>query len=69
MMHHPLKYIVPPLVVLIAIAAVYIPLHRHEKAVRENPHHHVRKPITHVTAAGVVAVGLIVAFVAAFILP
>ena len=58
MMHHPLKYIVPPLVVLIAIAAVYIPLHRHEKAVRENPHHHVRKPITHVSAAGVVAVGL-----------
>jgi hypothetical protein len=37
--------------------------------VRENPHHHVRKPITHVTAAGVVAAGLIVAFIAAFILP
>lgn len=68
-MHHPLRWIVPPLIVLIAIAAVYIPLHRHAAAVRKNPHHHVRKPYSHNTAAAIVAVALIVAFIGAFILP
>ncbi|HEV3092742.1 MAG TPA: hypothetical protein VGX91_14970 [Candidatus Cybelea sp.] len=68
-MDHPLRYIIPPLIVVIAIAAVYIPLHRHAAAVRANPHHHVRRPFSHITAAGVVACGLIVAFIAAFILP
>jgi multisubunit Na+/H+ antiporter MnhB subunit len=66
---HPLRYIIPPLIVLIAIAAVYIPMHRHKEAVRKDPHHHIHKPVSHITAAGVVAVGLIVAFIAAFILP
>ncbi len=68
-MHHPLRYIIPPLIVIVAIAAVYIPMHRHKVAVRENPHHHTHKPVNHITAAGVVAAGLIVAFIAAFILP
>jgi hypothetical protein len=67
--HHLLRYVVPPLIVLIAAAAVYIPLQRHATAVRTDPHHHVKKPISHPTAAGVVAAALIVAFIAAFILP
>lgn len=68
-MHHPLRYIVPPLIVIAAILAVYIPMHRHKVAERKDPHHHVHKPVNHITAAGVVAAGLIVAFIAAFILP
>ena len=69
MAHHPLRFIVPPLIVVLAVAAVYIPLHRHEVAVRTNPHHHARKPFSHSTAGAIVAGALIVAFVAAFILP
>ncbi len=68
-MHHPLRYIVPPLIIVAAILVVYVPMHRHARAVRKDPHHHVHRPVSHVTAAGVVAVGLIVAFIAAFILP
>lgn len=68
-MHHPLRYLVPPLIVIVAILVVYLPLRRHAIGVRENPHHHVHKPVSHVTAAGVVAAGLIVAFIAAFMLP
>ncbi|HEY1881885.1 MAG TPA: hypothetical protein VGG51_02445 [Candidatus Cybelea sp.] len=68
-MHHPLRLIVPPLTVIAAIAAVYIPLHRHAVAVRTNPHHHVHKPYSHKTAGSIVAVALIVAFICAFILP
>jgi hypothetical protein len=67
--HHPLRLIVPPLFVIAAIVAVYIPLHRHAVAVRTNPHHHVRKPYSQTTAASIVAVALIVAFIGAFILP
>ncbi len=68
-MHHPLRYVVPPLIVVLAIAAIYVPLHRHAAAVRERPHETHRRPVTHVTAAGIVAGALIVAFIAAFILP
>jgi hypothetical protein len=67
--HHPLRLIVPPLIVIAAIVAVYIPLHRHAVAVRTNPRHHVRKPFSHTTAGSVVAGALIVAFICAFILP
>jgi hypothetical protein len=68
-MHHPLRYIVPPLIVVAAILAVYLPIRRHEIAVRTRPHETHHRPVTHVTAAGVVAGALIVAFIAAFILP
>lgn len=68
-MHHPLRYIVPPLIVALAIAAVYVPLHRHAVAVRTNPHHHVRRPFNHTTERSIVAGALIVAFICAFILP
>jgi hypothetical protein len=68
-MHHPLRYIVPPLIVAIALIAIYVPMHRHAVAVRERPHEEHHKPMHHVTAAGIVAGGLIVAFIAAFILP
>lgn len=68
-MHHPLRFLIPPLIVVLAIAAVYIPLHRHAVAVRTNPHHHVRKPYGHTTAYAIVAGALIVAFIGAFILP
>jgi ABC-type transport system involved in cytochrome c biogenesis permease subunit len=68
-MHHPLRYIVPPLIVALAVVALYIPMHRHAVAVRERPHETHHKPVHHVTAAGVVAVALIIAFIAAFILP
>ena len=68
-MHHPLRYIVPPLIVVVAVAAIYVPMHRHAVAVRERPLEMHRKPIHHVTAASVVAGALIVAFIAAFILP
>jgi multisubunit Na+/H+ antiporter MnhB subunit len=67
--HHPLRYIIPPLIVAAALVALYIPMRRHAQAVRENPHHPAHKPVHHITAAGVIAVALIVAFIAAFILP
>lgn len=67
-MNHPLRFIIPPLVVLIALT-VYIPLRQHEIALRKNPHHHPHPPYSHTVARGVVAAGLIVAFIAAFILP
>jgi len=67
--HHPLRYIVPPLIVVLAAVAVYLPLHRHSAAVRERPHETHHRPMHHVTAAGIVASALIVAFIAAFILP
>jgi hypothetical protein len=51
------------------VVALYIPMHRHAVAVRERPHETHHKPVHHVTAAGVVAVALIIAFIAAFILP
>ena len=68
-MHHPLRFIVPPLVVVLGVLVVYLPLRRHAVAVRENPHHNPQRPITDTRAASVVAGALIVAFIAAFILP
>ncbi len=68
-MHHPLRYIVPPLIVLAAIVAIYVPLHRHAVAVRERPHETHHRPVSHHAAAAIVAGALIVAFIAAFILP
>jgi hypothetical protein len=68
-MHHPLRYIVPPLIVIIVAIAVYLPIRNHEAAVRRNPHHEHKRPYGHVTAAGFIAVALIIAFIAAFILP
>ncbi|HEY2476282.1 MAG TPA: hypothetical protein VGI19_15955 [Candidatus Cybelea sp.] len=68
-MHHPLRFIIPPLIVLLAIAVVYVPRHRHEVAVRTNPHHNARKPINRATGRAILAGGLIVAFFSAFILP
>jgi hypothetical protein len=68
-MQHPLRLIVPPLIVLAAIALVYVPMRRHAIAQRERPHDNPHKPVPHATVAGVVAAGLIAAFVAAFILP
>ncbi len=68
-MHHPLRYVIPPLVVLAAIALVYFPHRRHAVAQRERPHDNAHKPLAKGTFVGVIAAGLIVAFIAAFILP
>jgi multisubunit Na+/H+ antiporter MnhB subunit len=57
--HHWLRYVVPPLIVVLAVVL----------ALRARPHKIHRKPVHHVRAAAVIAVALIVAFVAAFILP
>jgi hypothetical protein len=66
---HPLRYLIPPLVVVLAVLAAYLPMHRHAVAKRERPHEHRRDPISHATAASIVAAALIVAFISAFILP
>ncbi len=68
-MQHPLRYIIPPLLVLLAVLWLYLRHRRHAIAEREHPHHNPHKPVTHVTAASVLAGALIVAFIAAFILP
>lgn len=66
---HPLRFIIPPLIVIAAIIAIYIPMRRHAIGQRERPHDNPHKPVHRLTATGVIAGGLIVAFVAAFILP
>jgi hypothetical protein len=67
--HHPLRYVVPPLIIAAGILAIYLPMRRHAIAQRHRPHDNPHKPVSHVTAAGVLAGALIVAFIAAFILP
>jgi hypothetical protein len=66
---HPLRFIIPPLVVIAAILAVYIPIRRHALGERHHPHNNPHKPVHRVTATSVIACGLIAAFILAFILP
>ncbi len=69
MIDHPLRIAVPLLIVATAIALVYIPHRRHAIAQRERPHDNPHRPVGRVTFAGVIAGGLVLAFIAAFILP
>ena len=68
-MHPPLRYVVPPLFVLLGLLAISILEGRHAKAKRERPHEHPHDSARHTMAASVMAGALIVAFIAAFILP
>jgi hypothetical protein len=67
--HHPLRWIIPPLIVLAGIIWVYLPWRRHRIAQRERPHTNPHKPVNRNWASSVLAVTLIVAFISAFILP
>ncbi|MGC1380280.1 MAG: hypothetical protein WA814_04570 [Candidatus Baltobacteraceae bacterium] len=69
MIHHPLRFIVPPLVIFLGWLAVYIPWTRHKKGERERPEHNPHKPLSRNIASSVIAITLIVAFISAFILP
>jgi hypothetical protein len=67
--HHPLRWIIPPLIVLAGIIWIYLPWRRHHIAQRERPHNNPHKPVSRNWAGSVLAVTLIVAFISAFILP
>lgn len=68
-MIHPLLRWFLPLVLLVAIAAVWLDHRRRLEATRESPHHPVHHGRSHVTAAGVLAAFLIVSFVVSFLIP
>lgn len=68
-MYHPLLRWVIPLVLLVAIAIVWFDHRRKATAGRQNPHHSVDHSRNHVTAAGVLAIVLIISFIGSFLIP
>jgi multisubunit Na+/H+ antiporter MnhB subunit len=69
MLEHPLRYVIPPVLVVAGVWILYFLARRHAEAERDRPHDNPHKPVTPITASGVIAIVLILAFLSAFILP
>jgi hypothetical protein len=67
--YHPILRWVVPVVLLVVIVAVLVDHSRRAAASRTHPHHPVHEGRNHITAAGVLAIVLIVSFIGSFLIP